>query len=233
MVMPIATPIVALDVASASAALEMVRRLGSSCTFYKVGGELFTASGPSVVRAIREQGHEVFLDLKFHDIPNTVRGSVVAAVDTGASMVTVHASGGVEMIRAAVEAAGPACRVMGVTVLTSFTAAGIARAWGREAVDLEQEAMRLAGLCAEAGAHGVVCSGHEVSRIREGFPGLQPLVPGIRFADGQAHDQARVVTPRHAAGLGARYLVIGRAVTQAPDPATAMQRVLAELAQVG
>jgi orotidine-5'-phosphate decarboxylase len=230
MVSLLATPIIALDVPSASEALEVVGRLGATCRFYKVGGELFTAAGPAVVRQIRALGYDVFLDLKFHDIPNTVAGAVRSAVDAGATMVTVHASGGRAMLRSAVEAAGTSCRVMGVTVLTSLNAESLAESWGRGALQLEEEVLRLGSLCAETGAHGIVCSGHEVQRVRERLPGLQPLVPGIRFEEGATHDQARVMTPRRAALAGARYLVIGRAVTAAPDPLAAMQRVLGELA---
>jgi orotidine-5'-phosphate decarboxylase len=225
----LATPIVALDVPGADAALGLVRRLEGRCGFYKVGGELFTASGPRVVEEICALGHEVFLDLKFHDIPNTVAGSVRSAVRLGATMLTVHAAGGDAMMRAAVDAAGTDCRVMGVTVLTSLDAASLAAAWGRAAVSLDEEVERLAGICVGAGTHGVVCSGHEAARIRARYPTLAPLVPGIRFADGAAHDQARVMTPRRAAEAGARYLVLGRAVTAAADPSAAMERVLAEL----
>ncbi|MBL8982707.1 MAG: orotidine-5'-phosphate decarboxylase [Gemmatimonadetes bacterium] len=223
-----AVPIVALDYGTAADALALVRALGDSCGFYKVGSELFTAAGPAVIRAIREMGHEVFLDLKFHDIPNTVAGAVRSAVETGASMLTVHASGGSAMLKAAVDAAG-SCRVMGVTVLTSFTAAGLGEAWGREVPDVGREVARLAGLCEAAGAHGLVCSGHELAGVRSAAPGLRPLVPGIRFADGATHDQARVMTPEAAAGAGAAYLVIGRMVTGAPDPVAAMRRVNAAL----
>jgi orotidine-5'-phosphate decarboxylase len=182
-----------------------------------------------VVRAIRERGNQVFLDLKFHDIPNTVRHSARSAAAHGASLITVHASGGVEMVRAAVEGAGAACGVLGVTVLTSLDAPSLAAAWGRSEVDVRTEALRLAGICAEAGTHGIVCSGHEVSAIVAGYPGLAPLVPGIRFADGEVHDQARVMTPGRAARAGARYLILGRAVTGAGDRRGAMERVVAEL----
>ncbi|MBL8959446.1 MAG: orotidine-5'-phosphate decarboxylase [Gemmatimonadetes bacterium] len=221
-------PIVALDFSTAAEALDLVRRLGDSCRFYKVGSELFTAAGPDVVRAIRELGHEVFLDLKFHDIPNTVAGAVRSAVGTGASMLTVHASGGGAMLRAAVDAAGD-CRVMGVTVLTSFSAAGLGEAWGRAIGAVGDEVTRLAGLCQGAGAHGLVCSGHELAAVRAAAPGLRPLVPGIRFAEGEAHDQARVMTPEAAAAAGASYLVIGRMVTASADPVAAMRRVTAAL----
>ena len=221
-------PIVALDYSTSAEALDLVRRLGDSCRFYKVGSELFTAAGPAVVRAIRELGHEVFLDLKFHDIPNTVAGAVRSAVATGASMLTVHASGGTAMLRAAVDAAG-GCRVMGVTVLTSFSAAGLGEAWGRSIGEIGGEVTRLASLCQGAGTHGLVCSGHELAAVRAAAPGLRPLVPGIRFAEGDSHDQARVMTPESAAAAGASYLVIGRMVTGSPDPVAAMRRVTSAL----
>ncbi len=226
-----AIPIVALDVSSTAEALAIVGRLGDSSRFYKVGSELFTAAGPDVVRAIRELGHEVFLDLKLHDIPNTVRGAARSASRLGASLLTVHASGGVEMMHAAVEGAGEGCGILAVTILTSFDAAGVAAAWGREGeLSVETEVERLAGLAAEAGVHGIVCSGLEAARVRSLFgERLSPLVPGIRFAEGEVHDQARVVTPGGAVRAGARYLVLGRAVTGAADPAAAMERVRREI----
>lgn len=227
-----ATPIVALDVGSALEALTVAGRLGDSCNFYKVGSELFTAAGPDVVRALRELGHEVFLDLKLHDIPNTVRGAARSAAGLGASLLTVHASGGGEMMRAAVEGAGDSCGVLAVTILTSFDAAGVAAAWGRGGeLSVEAEVERLAGMAAAAGVHGIVCSGQEASRVRSRFGDrLQPLVPGIRFADGALHDQSRVVTPAGAVRAGARYLVLGRAVTGASDPREAMERARREMA---
>ena len=229
-----AIPIVALDVSTAREALALVRQLGEHCRFYKVGSELFTAAGPAVVAAILEQGHEVFLDVKLHDIPNTVRGAARAAAAHGASLLTVHASGGEEMVRAAIEGAGEGCRVLGVTVLTSLDAAGLGRAWGREQVDVAAEVLRLAEVVARAGGHGVVCSGREAAGVRDRFGGqLSTLVPGIRLAEGAAHDQSRVVTPAAAVGAGARYLVLGRAVTSASDPVAAMGRVRREMAGTG
>ncbi|MCC6929538.1 MAG: orotidine-5'-phosphate decarboxylase [Gemmatimonadaceae bacterium] len=230
-----AIPIVALDVSSAAEALALAGRLGESCRYYKVGSELFTAAGPHVVSALREQGHRVFLDLKLHDIPNTVRGAARAAARLGASLLTVHASGGGEMMRAAVEGAGEECGILAVTVLTSLDAASLSRAWGREAtLSIEDEVARLAALAAEAGAHGIVCSGHEAARVRAAYgERLQPLVPGIRFASGEVHDQSRVVTPGGAVKAGARYLVLGRAVTEAGDPAGAMRRVWEEIGGAG
>ena len=230
-----ATAIVALDVESADAALVLTRRLGASCGFYKVGNELFTAAGPEVVRALRDEGHDIFLDLKLHDIPNTVRGAARSAARLGVKLLTVHASGGSEMMRAAVEGAEASCGILGVTVLTSFDASGIGAAWGRrDTVILSEEVLRLADHAAAAGAHGIVCSGEEVALVRERFGArLAPLVPGIRFAEGASHDQRRVVTPESAVLGGARYLVLGRAVTSAADPVAAMVRVRAAMAAAG
>jgi orotidine-5'-phosphate decarboxylase len=224
-------PIVALDVASATEGLRLAGLLGDRCRFYKVGLELFTSEGPGIVRALREVGHEVFLDLKLHDIPNTVGSAARAAARLGVSLLTVHASGGHAMVQAAVEGAGSECRILAVTVLTSLDAPAVAAAWGREpALSVEAEVARLAGVAAGAGAYGVVCSGREAAMVRDRFGGrLATLVPGIRFADGAVHDQSRVVTPGQAAAAGARYVVVGRAVTAATDPAASMERVLAEL----
>ncbi len=224
------TPIVALDVPGLDRALEMVRHLGDACEFYKVGSELFTAAGPRAVAALREQGKGVFLDLKLHDIPNTVRAAADSCATIGASMITVHGVGGHEMVLAAVEGAGARCRVLVVTVLTSMDDGALAAAWSRPEARVAREVERFAELAAAAGAHGVVCSGQEIQPLRDRFGDrLALLVPGIRFAEGAAHDQKRVVTPYDAAVRGARYLVLGRAVTGAPDPAAAMTRVRAEI----
>jgi orotidine-5'-phosphate decarboxylase len=231
-----AVPIVALDHSTAEPALALARRLGDRCRFYKVGSELFTASGPSVVRTLREElGADVFLDLKFHDIPNTVAGAVRSAARLGARLLTVHASGGAPMLVAARQAAdevtGGACGVLAVTVLTSLDAGVLGAAWGRsDALDVECEVLRLAELAAAAAVHGIVCSGGEVGAVRARFGDrLAPLVPGIRLAGGNAHDQSRVMTPAGAQRAGARYLILGRAVTADPDPTAAMDRVLSEL----
>jgi orotidine-5'-phosphate decarboxylase len=229
-----ATPIVALDFGSADDALALARRLGDSCRFYKVGSELFTAAGPSVVHALLEDGADVFLDLKFHDIPNTVAGSVRSAATLGVRLLTVHASGGAAVLRAAQEAASAAggrCNLLAVTVLTSFDEAALAATWGRESVEVEREVVRLAGDAAATGLHGVVCSGAEAAAVRATYGDrLALLVPGIRLAGGSSHDQRRVMTPAAAQAAGARYLILGRAVTAAADPRRAMATVLAELA---
>jgi orotidine-5'-phosphate decarboxylase len=226
-----AIPIVALDRPSARDALALVRQLAGRCRFYKIGSELFTREGPSVVTALRAEGCDVFLDLKFHDIPNTVRESARAAASLGVRLLTVHASGGAEMLRAAVDGAGADCGVLGVTVLTSLDAANLGAAWGREEVVVEHEVLRLAGIAAAAGAHGIVCSGREAGPVRSAFGDqLALLVPGIRLPGGAAHDQARTSTPEDAARAGARYLVLGRAVTGAADPVAAMAAVNETLA---
>ena len=226
------TPIVALDVASGAEAEALVGRLGELCRFYKVGSELFTSEGPRVVQWLVRGGADVFLDLKFHDIPNTVGAAMRSAARLGARLVTVHAAGGQAMLEAAVDAAGAECGVLAVTVLTSLDAPALATAWGRRSVELADEVSRLAGLAAAAGAHGVVCSGQEAALLRDRYGDrLRLLVPGVRFADGASHDQSRVVTPAAAAAAGASYVVLGRAVTTAPDPAAAMRRALDELEQ--
>jgi len=223
-------PIVALDVPDMARALELVERLGDSCEFYKVGGELFTASGPAMVEALRLKGKRVFLDLKFHDIPNTVRSAARSAAACGASLITVHATGGRAMITAAVEGAGGDCRVLAVTILTSFDGPGLSEALGKPVSSMADEVMRLAGLSLDAGAYGVVCSGQESARVVEEFQGrLATLVPGVRLAGDAANDQSRVVTPADAALAGASFIILGRTVTAAPDPIVAMRRVLDEL----
>jgi len=224
-------PIVALDVPSSEKALALVDELGGECRFYKIGNELFTSAGPEVVRRVRERGADVFLDLKLHDIPNTVAGGVRGAAAMGARLVTVHATGGLAMLRAAVDAGGSDCGILAVTVLTSLTADEIAGSWGRPTVDVSDEVLRLAELAAEAGAHGVVCSGREARAVRDRFGDrLAVLVPGVRAPGGAAQDQARVVTPSEAAAAGATYVVVGRMVTAASDRQAAMSAVRAELA---
>jgi orotidine-5'-phosphate decarboxylase len=234
---PRATPIVALDVATHDEALRFARRLGDRCRFYKVGSELFTAAGASVVQALQDElGADVFLDLKFHDIPSTVAGAVRSAAGLGVRLLTVHASGGRAMMTAAQEAVqgaaarGRACEVLAVTVLTSFDAPALGAAWGRGELSVEREVLRLAGDAEACGLHGVVCSGAEAGPVRAAFgERLALLVPGIRLAGGAAHDQRRVMTPAAAQAAGARYLILGRAVTAAADPRAAMERVLTEL----
>ncbi len=227
-----AEPIVALDYFTLGDALSMVRTLGSLCRFYKIGSELFTAAGPAAVTELRELGSDVFLDLKFHDIPNTVRAAVRTAAAQGVRLVTVHASGGRAMLEAAVEGAAPyqACGIVAVTVLTSLTADTLGASWGRRVPSVSEEVLRLAAVAADSGAHGVVCSGEEAGAVWSSFGDrLALVVPGIRLPNGASHDQARVVPPAAARAAGARYIVVGRAVTGAPDPRAAMTAVLGDL----
>ena len=229
-----ATPIVALDFWSSEAALQMVDRLGQRCDFYKVGCELFTVAGPAIVRQLAARGKRVFLDLKFHDIPNTVEKAVAAAAELGASIVTVHASGGHRMLRAAVDNAGSDCEVFAVTVLTSLTGADLTEVWGegeeRDDDDLTLDVLRLAELARRAGVTGVVCSGLEAPFLHERFGGgFKLLVPGVRLPGGDPGDQSRVVTPAEAARAGASYVVLGRTVTSSAEPELAMERAVASL----
>jgi orotidine-5'-phosphate decarboxylase len=220
-------PIVALDFPRADVALAMVDRLGDTCRFYKVGGELFTAAGPQVVQALRALGNDVFLDLKLHDIPTTVEGAARSAAEIGARLLTVHATGGREMLAAAVEGAGDRCGVLGVTILTSLDAAMLRTAWGRKTLEVYGEVLRLAGDCASVGAHGVVCSGLEASKIGAKYGDkLKLLVPGIRAAGSRTDDQKRSVTAAEAAQAGANYIVLGRMITQAKDPKSELMAVM-------
>jgi orotidine-5'-phosphate decarboxylase len=223
--------IVALDYATAERALTLASTLGDRCDFYKVGSELFTAAGPELVRTLIDGGADVFLDLKFHDIPNTMRGAARSAAALGARLVTVHASAGADGIRAAVEGAGPDCGVLAVSVLTSMDAAALGAVWGRATVDVSDEVLRLADIAVDAGVHGLVCSGREAAAVRARHGNaLALLIPGIRPAGGSRDDQARVVTPRQAVEAGASYLVLGRPVTQAADPGASLEEIRREIA---
>ena len=222
--------IVALDTATADEALRLTETLGDRADFYKVGLELYTSAGPSIVMALLERGKRVFLDLKLHDIPNTVGGAVAAASHLGVHLLTVHASGGAAMLEAAREAAAGALRLVGVTVLTSLAAADLTPVWGREVRSVPDESTRLAALARRAGLDGVVASASDVERIRrEVGRDLLVVVPGIRPAGSAADDQRRVATPAEAVRAGADYLVLGRAVTRAPDPASALAAILEEV----
>jgi orotidine-5'-phosphate decarboxylase len=231
---------VALDTPDPDRARRLARELVGAVGGFKVGLELFSSNGPALVRELRESGR-IFLDLKFHDIPNTVAGATAAVARLDVDYLTVHASGGPEMIHRAVvtarETAGAAGvrapLVLAVTVLTSLDdetleAVGL-RGPSLEAVE------RLAGLARDAGAGGLVCSAHEVRRAREVFPGGTLVVPGIRpTADGVlADDQARTATPSRAVDLGADLLVIGRPITGASDPAQAAAAIVRELKRSG
>jgi orotidine-5'-phosphate decarboxylase len=224
-----AQPVIALDVPSLTAAEELLARLGPQADFVKVGLELFTAEGPRVVERLQAGGRRVFLDLKLHDIPNTVRGAARSASAMGVALLTVHAYGGIAMVEAAVEGAGERTGILAVTVLTSLSPRELGVALGREEPETGAEVVRLAGVAAVAGAHGIVCSGHEVRAVRTTHPKLCPLVPGIRLAGGDTHDQARITTPERAVADGAAYLVLGRAVTAAADPEAVLRSVLESL----
>jgi orotidine-5'-phosphate decarboxylase len=195
----------------------------------KVGPILMTREGPLIVRELIKRGLRVFLDLKWHDIPNTVAGAVTAAREVGASMATVHTLGGKEMLKAAAAAAGGEMALVGVTVLTSHSPASYADATGRGKVDLTLEVERQGMAAAEAGLDGVVCSPHEVSLLRRRLgTELYIVVPGIRRGSDAVGDQARVAAPKDAVRNGATHLVIGRPVLQAEDPAAAFREFLKE-----
>ncbi|HXY32130.1 MAG TPA: orotidine-5'-phosphate decarboxylase [Gemmatimonadaceae bacterium] len=225
-----ARAIVALDLPNADAARALVERLGPACDFVKIGSELFVAEGPHLVREQHQGGRQIFLDLKLHDIPNTVRAAARSAARLGVRLLTVHGSGGMAMVEAAVEGAGEGVGVMVVTILTSLDAPALAAAWGRPRVDVCEEVLRLAHMARAAGAHGVVCSGAEAAAVHaEHGDALAVLVPGIRLSGGAAYDQARIASPRAAIEAGARYLVVGRAVTEATDPAATLLAIRREM----
>ncbi|HEX6639700.1 MAG TPA: orotidine-5'-phosphate decarboxylase [Thermoanaerobaculia bacterium] len=227
-----ATLILALDRPDAVQALDLVDRLGDDADFYKVGAELFTAAGPRVIAELRERGKRVFLDLKYHDIPNTVASAVRAATSLGVDLLTVHASGGESMLRAAAEAGnegGP--RIVAVTLLTSLAPGEVERVWGRSIDSLRPEVDRLAALAVDCGLAGIVASPLEVEAVKRRF-GTRCLVvtPGVRPAGAAADDQTRTASAGDAARAGADYLVVGRPVHAAPDPVAALHALRDELA---
>lgn len=224
---------VALDVPELETALTLVDRLGDQVEWYKVGKQLFTHYGPKVLEELRTRGRKVFLDMKFHDIPNTVAQAIRSAALIGADIINVHASGGPAMLAAAAEAGRETGKtVIAVTVLTSMDAEQLA-AIGIQATPAEQ-VLRLARLTQEAGLPGVVCSALELPMLRREFGAdFLTLVPGIRPAGAAAGDQKRIMTPVQAAAAGASYIIVGRPIVAAPDPAAAAQAVLAELETVG
>ena len=218
--------IIALDVPTLDEALGLVDSLGDETDFYKVGLELFTREGPSVVQALATRDKRIFLDLKLHDIPNTVARAVTRARDLDVDFLTLHTTGGRPMMEAAAEAAGTDLTLLGVTVLTSLTASDLGNSWGREVDSIGDEVVRLARLAQESGVGGVVASVREAASIKEAVgTDLVVVTPGIRLAGDAAHDQARVSTPAHAVAAGADYLVVGRSVTQALDPVEALRQV--------
>jgi orotidine-5'-phosphate decarboxylase len=212
--------ILALDTPDAHTALGIVDAVGPR--WVKVGSILFVREGPAFVRSLVDRGLHVFLDLKWHDIPNTVSGAVANARDLGVRMATVHALGGREMMAAAARAAGSDLDVVAVTVLTSHTPASYGEATGRNSPDLVEDAIRLSRMALEAGLAGVVCSPFEARPLRA-IMGGDPLVvvPGIRRPGDATGDQSRTATPVEAASAGATHLVVGRPVLLAKDPAAA------------
>jgi len=228
----VSTPvIVALDYPAAEPALDLAKRLSPQLCRLKVGKELFTRCGPQLVEQLQALDYDVFLDLKFHDIPNTVAGAVRVAAELGVWMVNVHAGGGRRMMEAAVDALQSFSSkplLIGVTVLTSMSDEDLRELGYTESP--RQRVLRLAALAAQSGLDGVVCSAMEASELRQARGEDFCLVtPGIRLAGDAADDQRRVVTPLDAAAMGADFLVIGRSVTGAEDPQVALRRVLDEL----
>ncbi|HUP96378.1 MAG TPA: orotidine-5'-phosphate decarboxylase [Usitatibacter sp.] len=225
--------IVALDAPELDAALGLARRLDPRLCRVKVGKELFTAAGPAVVAALHERGFEVFLDLKYHDIPNTVAGACRAAARLGVWMLNVHASGGDAMMRAAREAVEGVARpplVIAVTILTSLADPELEQiGFTGSAAD---NAVRLARLARASGLDGVVCSAQEAAELRQATGSDFLLVtPGIRLEGDARGDQARVVTPVEATRLGANYLVIGRPITGSPDPVATLESIRQSLGE--
>lgn len=228
--------ITALDVPDAAAAVALADRLGDHGRFVKVGMELFTAEGPDVVARLREAGREIFLDLKYKDIPNTVSGAVASACRLGVGMMTLHADGGRRMLEAAVEAAdrasgggAPRPALLAVTVLTSLApeeAEEVAPGGG----PIAERIVRLARLARDAGCDGVVCSPRDLPALRrEVGPGILAVTPGVRPAGAAGDDQRRVATPAAAMADGADFLVVGRPITRADDPADAIAAITREL----
>ena len=229
--------IVALDVDSLAQAERLAERLDGLVRRFKIGSQLFTAGGPAVVEAIHKRGAEVFLDLKFHDIPNTVAGAAREAARLGVFMFNVHASGGLAMMKAAADGAAAAAKelsvrrplAIAVTVLTSLDRAALHRELGVTS-SVEGHVLHLSELAREAGLDGTVASPVEIAAIRRSLGAAWVIVtPGVRPAGSAADDQSRVATPAAAARAGAHYLVVGRPITGAPDPAAAAAAILEEI----
>jgi orotidine-5'-phosphate decarboxylase len=223
--------IVALDVSSAAAAQSIVAAVGVSALTFKVGMQLYTAEGPGIVRDLVASGRRVFLDLKYHDIPNTVAAAVREAAGLGVGMLTLHAAGGGKMIHAAVEAArtvNPALMVLGVTVLTSMDEMDLDKVGVRG--HMSDQVLRLAGLALTSGCHGVVASAMEAAELREEL-GKHFLIvtPGVRPAGKDHGDQSRVVTPAQAIAAGATYIVVGRPITGAANPGAEARAILEQM----
>ena len=224
--------IVALDFPDATAALACADQLAGSVSWFKVGLELYLASGDSVVRELKKRGHSVFLDLKLHDIPNTTAAAVRSLARLEPDLLTIHAAGGRAMLQAAADAARSLPkppRLLAVTVLTSLDTAAMAET-GVPAAPMEQ-ALRLARLAAECGIDGMVCSPAEAAALHSALPKALLVTPGIRPAGSEAGDQKRIATPQFALAAGAGMLVIGRPITGAADPKAAAQAILSDMAK--
>ncbi|MBV9572439.1 MAG: orotidine-5'-phosphate decarboxylase [Acidobacteriales bacterium] len=224
--------IVALDVSSIAEAQKIVRAVGDSAWIYKVGMQLYTAAGPRAVRELVASGRRVFLDLKYHDIPNTVAAAVREAADLGVSMLTVHASGGGKMLRRAADVAREVksdMSVLAVTVLTSMDDDQLERVGVRGGV--VDQVLRLSALALADGCHGVVSSAREAALLRQELGDEFIIVtPGVRPAGSDHGDQARVTTPTEAMSAGANYIVVGRPITGASDPASEARAILGQMA---
>ncbi len=225
--------IVALDAPNAAAAEEIVTRIEGSCQWFKVGLELFSAAGPAIVERLAARGYSIFLDLKLHDIPNTVAGAVRSATALGVRMMTLHASGGPAMLaaaRSALDGLADPPQLLAVTVLTSMDAAQL-HAAGVDRSPADQVAL-LAAMGLEAGLNGFVCSPHEVAHLRSlAGPAGVLVVPGIRPQGADAGDQKRLAAPAAALRDGASFLVVGRPIVQAKEPAQAAEDILKEMAE--
>src|SRR5438093_4643399 len=220
--------IVALDVPTKVAALDLVDQLREQISFFKIGLQLYTAEGPEIVRAVLSTGAKVLLDLKLHDIPNTVARAVESATNLGVRMLTIHLSGGSEMIRAATDARANDVVILGVTVLTSATEQTLREIGIADRV--ADQVLRLAGLGVEAGIDGLVASPHEIKTLRSEFGGkIKIAVQGIRPRWAKPGDQKRFMTPREALEAGADYIGIGRPITAQRNPRQAVERILEEL----
>jgi orotidine-5'-phosphate decarboxylase len=219
--------IVALDLPTSEAALALVRKLSPHAGLFKIGLQLYTAAGPDIVRAVRDLGGRVFLDLKLHDIPNTVGRAVEAAGSLGVKMLTLHLSGGRAMVEAGVRAVAPEMLLLGVTVLTSADEATL-RETGVDS-PMEEQVLRLAKLGAECGIGGVVASALELAPLRRAHgTNFKIVTPGIRPPGSSADDQRRALTPAEALKAGADFLVIGRPITAAQNPRAALEQLLAD-----
>ena len=220
--------IVALDVPTKTEALELVEKLRDQISFFKIGLQLYTGEGPEIVRSVSSKGSKVFLDLKLHDIPNTVARAVESAGRLGVQMLTIHLSGGGEMIRAAIAARANNTLLLGVTVLTSSTEETLREIGVQDKVD--DQVLRLAKLGVDAGIDGVVASPHEIKLIRREFGDkIKIVVPGIRPSGAEANDQKRTMTPRDALEAGADYLVVGRPITAHRNPNESVAQILEEM----